>query len=132
MRILRFLGGLALGLVPGVLVAAVAVLGLGIIALVEWGDLPERRPAGQTPRVLRVDGRAVSAIGGVELRVGKRWVRLACRGACDDLRFDPAGGALRVRVFNASGACVVCKRRGGWVDAADGTRVFAPRMGDTP
>ena len=106
MRVLRFLGGVAVGFI-GLLALVLGVFFVGDRLEILKHD---HRPALEKA-VLTGRGADISRHGGVDVVVEEPGfvMRQRCRGPCDDVSPSPAGWA--VRVLDASGRCVVCRRR---------------------
>lgn len=125
LRFLRFLAGMAVGLVC---VAASYVLLHDLDGKVHDGAVG-----------IRASGTDMSAQGAVRLVVQRRSgvFTQTCNGPCDDLRVEGAHGSdsvAYIRVANARGDCVACAKGQGDVPTGhrdDWTIAGAPRLGVT-
>jgi hypothetical protein len=118
-QVARFLLGVFLG-----------VLGLVGGAWVLFGtlDFLSGEPPFEGSRLV-VDGAELTRRGGTVLRLASdgRDLRLTCRETCDNLEISPPRGRPRIRVLNASAACVLCGRDALWATGEGGARVLAGR-----
>lgn len=110
-RGLRFIGGLAAGVLILPVLGCVGLGGMYVAGLV--GHLIYATPQGTEWVVLR--GADLSDAGATT--VGVEWnykaARITCRDACDDL-VDVDKAATRLEVRNARGECIVCREQGRW------------------
>lgn len=113
---LRFIGGYVVGLVGLGLIALILVLADGQLSNLERGTRSPIERATLTGR-----GADVTRHGGVDvvLRDLHLLIRQRCRGVCDDL--TPSVDFRWVRVTDAKGDCVVCRRlwAAGWKTDAE-------------
>lgn len=102
-RLTPFIAGILSGLATCVVVG-----GLGFWLMAALG-----RQSWYSVEVL-ANGGDITRLGGASLAIefdnGGEVLKVACRGACDDLGYRAATGeaGVRVRVLDARGACLVC------------------------
>ena len=108
-KTLRFVGGFVLS------VTVLPCIVLALMAAAGWiFDAPHGRSGRSAAFQLTASGADLSRAGGASLVVAtpRGRVRLACRGACDDLAIraaDPRVTLIEVR--DRDGGCVSCRHR---------------------